>query len=280
VTDYIENRSPDEIERDIRATQQDMSETVDQIQNEFTGRNLFNSLLDKADESGVDARYLIDAARRNPLALGMIALGGIWLVSDADARPSALKLSSGRSGGSDDGEGVGGWQPEHRSYIDHMAKCEQRADEDDASYHRRRDHNRASYFMLERNHDEDDHSFRQRLDEATEKLRESRDKASESVRNLGNQSMERAQQAATKAKGLYFDNPLITGLAAAFVGAIAGSALPSTRVEGHYLGGVGETAFDTVKAGLHKAGDEARQQKDQALHKVDEMMGNPGQQEG
>ncbi|MFN3473395.1 MAG: DUF3618 domain-containing protein [Blastomonas sp.] len=279
MTDYTDQRSPDEIERDIRATQQDMSDTVDQIQNEFTGRNLFNSLLDKADENGVDARYLIDAARRNPLALGMIALGGIWLVSDADARPSALKLSSGSSGGGEGSQVYGDWHAEHRTYTDHMARCEQRPDEDDASYRRRRDHNRASYFMLEQNHDEDEHSFRKRLDEAAEKLRERRDRTSESVRNLGSQSAERAQQAASKARGLYYENPLISGLAAAFVGAIAGSALPSTRVEDRYMGGVGETALDTAKAGLHKAGDEARRQKDHALDKVDEAMSSHGGQQ-
>lgn len=275
MTDHNDQRSPDEIERDIRATQRDMSDTVGQIQNELTGRNLFNSLLDKADENGVDARYLIDAARRNPLALGMIALGGIWLVSDGDARPSALKFSSGKSGSADDSDtGSGDWHPEHRAYAEHMSRCEQRADEDDLSYQRRRNHSRASYFMLERDHDEDEHAFRQRLDDATAKLRERRDKAGESVRNLGNQSRERAQQAASKAQGLYYDNPLISGLAAAFVGAIAGSALPSTRTEERYIGGMGETAFDTAKEGLHKAGDEARRQKDHALDKVDDAMGS------
>jgi len=153
-----------------------------------------------------------------------------------------------------------------------MSRCEQRPDEDDMSYQRRRNQSRANYFMLERDHDEDDHAFRKRLDEATEKLRERRDKASESVRNLGNQSRERAQQAASKAQGLYYDSPLIGGLAAAFVGAIAGSALPSTRVEERYVGGLGEAAVDTAKAGLHKAGDEARRQKDHALDTIDEAM--------
>ncbi|MDM7955733.1 DUF3618 domain-containing protein [Blastomonas sp.] len=274
MTDYTDPRSPEDIERDIRATQQDMSDTVEQLQSEFTGRNLFNSLLDKADENGVDARYLIDAARRNPLALGMIALGGIWLVSDADARPSALKISSGRAGGDDSDHGVGDWHSEHRTYIDHMARCEQRPDEDDASYRRRRNHNRASYFMLERGHDEDEHSFHQRLDDATEKLRERRDKATESVRNFASQSRDQAQHAAAKAQGLYHDNPLISGLAAAFVGAIASSALPSTRVENHYIGGVGETALDTAKAGLHQASEEALHQKDRVLDQVDNALGS------
>lgn len=278
MTDFNDQRSPDEIERDIRATQQDMSDTVDQIQSEFTGRNLLNSLLDKADESGVDTRYLIDAARRNPLALGMIALGGIWLVSDADARPSALKMSSRQSGSHDDDQESGDWHPEHRAYTQHMERCEQRSDEDDLSYQRRRNHSRANYFMLERGHDEDEHSFRQRLDDATEKLRDRRNKASESVRSFGSQSRERAQHTASKAQGLYYDNPLVSGLAAAFVGAIAGSALPSSRVEDRYLGAVGETALDTAKTGLHKAGDEARRQKDQALDKVDEAMSGQRQE--
>lgn len=101
MTTTTDNRSSEEIERDIRATQKDMHRTVEQIEGELTGRNMLNSLLDKADENGVDTRYLIDAARRNPLALGMIAVGGLWLVSDADARPSAMKPSLGRFGSHD-----------------------------------------------------------------------------------------------------------------------------------------------------------------------------------
>jgi ElaB/YqjD/DUF883 family membrane-anchored ribosome-binding protein len=273
VTDYQDQRSPDEIERDIRATQQDMSDTVEQLQNEFTGRNLLNSLLDKADANGVDARYLIDAARRNPLALGMIALGGIWLVSDADARPSALKRSSGRTGNDDADRGHGDWHAEHRAYADHMARCEQRPDEDDLSYQRRRNHNRASYFMLERGHDEDEPSFHQRLDAAADTLRARRDTAAESIRDFSSQSRDQARQAAAKAQGLYRDNPLVSGLAAAFVGAIAGSALPPTRVETQSLGGIGESALDTAKAGLHKVGDAARHQKDEVIDRVDAAMG-------
>lgn len=267
-----DNRSPDEIERDIRATQQDMSRTVEQIEGELTGRNIFNSLLDKADESGVDTRYLIDAARRNPLALGMIAIGGLWLVSDADARPSALKMSSGGSDHKTSND-AGSWHPEHRSYVEHMARCERQPGEDDQSYRRRRDDTRATYFMLEQSHDEDESTFRKRLDDATERLRERREKASASAREFGQHSRDRARQATSKAQDLYFDNPLIGGLAAAFAGAIAGSALPSTRTEEAYVGGMGEQAIDTAKAKMKQAGDQARQKKDQMVDKADEKMG-------
>lgn len=272
-----DNRSPEEIERDIRATQNDMSRTVEQLEGELTGRNILNSLLDKADESGVDTRYLVDAARRNPLALGMIAIGGLWLVSDADARPSALKMSRN---GSDHGMGndTGTWHPEHRSYVDHMARCERQPGEDDQSYRRRRDDTRATYFMLEQGHDEDEHTFSKRLDDATNRLRERREKASERTRELGRQSRDRARQATSKAQDFYFDNPLIGGLAAAFAGAIAGSSIPSTRTEEAYVGGLGEQAIDTAKTKMKQTGDQARQKKDEMIDRADEKMGSSNQQ--
>src|SRR4028119_1827871 len=86
---------PAAIEQDIRRTQEDMSRTVDKIGNQLTARNIFNALLDKADENEVDARMLIDGARRNPVALGLIAAGAIWLVSDKDSKfPSLPKGKS------------------------------------------------------------------------------------------------------------------------------------------------------------------------------------------
>src|SRR5215217_6281845 len=79
-------QNPDAIERDIRRTQEDMSRTVDKIGDQLTLKNVFNSLLDKADENGVDSHYLVDGARRNPIALGLIAAGAIWLVSDKNSK--------------------------------------------------------------------------------------------------------------------------------------------------------------------------------------------------
>jgi ElaB/YqjD/DUF883 family membrane-anchored ribosome-binding protein len=273
-----DNRSPDEIERDIRHTQADMSRTVDELEHEMTGRNLFNTLLDKADENGVDARYLLDAARRNPLALGMIAIGGLWLVSDSDARPSAMKPSSNPFGGDHEHDDEG-WHREHRAYVAHMARCERRPDEDDAAYRRRRDDARADYFMIERRHDEDESSHRKRLDEATDQLRQRRDQAAQRARELGRQSRERAGAAASQAQGFYEDNPLLGGLAAAFVGAVAGSALPATRTEEDYLGSTGEQALGEAEARAREAGEQARRKKDEMVDKADRRMdGDSGRQ--
>jgi len=281
MTDNTMERSPEEIERDIRSTQEEMSRTVQQIEGELTPRNIFNSLLDKADQNGVDARYLIDAARANPIALGMIALGGLWLVSDVDARPSALGLRTGRSDKpSTDRRSNDGWHADHRSYVDHMARCEPQQGEDDTSYRRRRDHNRASYFMIEQGHQEDESTFRQRLDDATEQLRHRRDQASESAHTLMLQGRERARQAVSGAKGFYNENPLASGLAAAFVGAIAGSALPATRAEEEYVGELGEQALDTARAKARQVGEDALHRKDELLDRIDQGIAGEGASNG
>lgn len=272
-----DQRSPEEIEREIRATQAEMSRTARQIEGELTPRNIMDALLDKAGDNGVDGRYLIDAARRNPLALGMIAIGGLWLVSDADARPSAMGLPMRRSNGSGNGKGSDAhgdhWHPEHRSYVEHMARCEPQPGEDEQSYRRRRDHSRASYFMLEQGHDEDESAFRRRLDEATEGLRQRRERMSEGARTFAGQSRDRTRQAMDDARGFYFDNPLLGGLAAAFVGAVAGSALPATRTEEDYVGGLGEQALDAAGSRARQAGEEVRHRKDDMLDEVDNRLG-------
>ena len=72
------------IEEDIRRTQDEMSRTVDQIGQQLAPRNLINSLLNQAES--IDLQKLLDGARRNPLALAMIAGGAVWLVSDQDAK--------------------------------------------------------------------------------------------------------------------------------------------------------------------------------------------------
>lgn len=272
-TNTTDQRTPEEIEREIRATQADMSRTVRQIEGELTPRAIIDALLDKAGQTGVDSDYLIDTARRNPLALGMIAIGGLWLVSEADARPSALKLPVGRSGGTSGASHDSAWEPEHRSYVEHMSRCERMADEDDLTYRRRRDIARANYFMIEQGHQEDEGAFRQRLDAATDSLRLRRERMSESAHAFADRSRERSRHMLADARGFYFDNPLVSGLAAAFVGAVAGSAIPATQTEEDTVGALGEQALDAAGARARQAGDVARDGKDELIDRVEEKLG-------
>lgn len=264
-----QTRDPDAIEADIRRTQENMSETVDRIGDQMSPRSLFDALLDKADENGIDARYILDGARRNPLAMALISAGGIWLVSDYDAKPSAFTSNSGSDGISSNAYD---YDPDHRGYVEHMSRIERQPDEDDTIYRRRRDEHRGTYLMIERDHDEDDKSYRQRLDDATNRMREKRDSFADSARQTRSDLAKRGRRTMDKGRDAYNSNPLVGGLAAAIVGAIAGSVIPSSQTEREKLGPQGAKTLDQAKAKAHEVGREARAKKDEAVAKADRKM--------
>ncbi|MEM7687476.1 MAG: DUF3618 domain-containing protein [Pseudomonadota bacterium] len=289
-----DNRSPDQIQRDIKRTQDDMSRTVDKIGDQFTMRNLVNALFDKAEENDVQARKLIDGARRNPLALGLISAGAIWLASDHEARPGSFRSGDRNNSDADDKS----WREklseklpdfddsherDHRAYVDHMNLCKPRDNEDDTSYQRRRDYARGTFLMIERRHNEDDAGYRQRLDEATEKLRTKRDEMAERARtaredatrrmqSASEQAKQRASQGADRITNTYQQNPVIGGLAAALIGMIAGSAAPATAREREVFGDVGEDMVETARQKAQDMGEKARAKKDELVEKADNKV--------
>ena len=287
MNDTIRNNSttsedPAAIEHDIRRTQNEMSRTVDKLGDQLTMKNLFNAMLEKADENGIDAQFLLDGARRNPIALGLIAAGAIWLVSDKNSKfPST---SSGKSSGrrSDDFE-QSGRDVHHQDYLSHMSSLEMRDGEDASAYQRRRDLHRAIFLMCERKPEEDDHSFRQRLEDLTDKFREKRSAWSDSLSQAGSSAAESAQraggtvqrtarQAADRAQDLYDGNPLVVGILAAAVGAGIGSAAPISRKEQQTLGELGADARDMVAQQKDELTSKAMDKKDELLERADQAL--------
>ena len=271
---------PAMIEKDIRRTQEDMSRTVDKIGDQLTFRNLFNALLDKADENDVDARYLVEGARKNPIALGLIAAGAIWLVSDKNSKFPSMP---GRDKSPDEDElDLTGYDVHHRDYVSHMSALEIRDGEDSAAYQRRRDDARAAFLMCERTTDEDDHSFRQRLDSMTETFREKRrawtDSASHAASSAGSSTKRTARRAASAGQDAYYGNPLVGGALAAALGAALGSSVPISRKEQETLGDVGHKARDMASETTEQLASKAREKKDELIDKADQTIEGSGRE--
>lgn len=262
------HEDPATIEREIRRTQENMSSTVDRIGDQLSVKNVFNALLDKADENNVDARMLIDGARRNPIALGLIAAGAIWLVSDRDSKIPAIGGKSPKPFDTSKSH----LDVSHHDYISHMSAIERRADEQDAEYQRRRDIARSNFFMVERQHEEDESSFRQRLDSISEKFRDKRRAWANSSHDLQDSAKHQAQAAAMKTQDLYSENPLIGGILAAAIGAAFGSALPVTRAEKENFGPISQKARDVVGQQAEQMGTIVRDKKDELLDKADATL--------
>ena len=278
MTQTTTQEDPAKIEQDIRRTQEDMSRTVDKIGDQLTIRNIFNALLDKADDNDVDARYLVEGARKNPIALGLIAAGAIWLVSDKDSKfPSLPSRGKKPQAGTRDEFDLYGSDVHHRDYVSHMSSLDDlREGEDPVAYQRRRDTHRANFLMCERRHDEDETSFRQRLDQMTEKFRQKRhawtDSASQAGSATADSARRTARQATGYATGFYDSNPLIGGILAAAVGAALGSTIPVSRKEEEALGGIGAKARDMADEGKQQLTSQIRDKKEQLIGKAEEAI--------
>jgi len=259
---------PAEIEREIRRTQDDMSSTVDKIGDQLSIKNMFNALLDKADESDINARMIVDGARRNPVALGLIAAGAIWLLSDHDAKLPKMGLKSGkkRQDAAED------FDAEQHEYLTHMSAVQQQADEDFEAYNRRLDAARSTYFNTERAPDEDEGVFSKRLDTLTDKFRNKRHDWAVRSADGRDAAKLKAQAAIGKTQNLYAENPLVGGMLAAAIGAAFGAALPATRPEKDSLGALGKKARDAVNVQMDRVTGQARDKKDELLTKADEML--------
>lgn len=259
---------PAEIEREIRRTKDDMSSTVDKIGDQLSIKNMFNALLEKADESDVNARMIVDGARRNPVALGLIAAGTIWLLSDHDAKLPKMGLRSGknRAGVAED------FDAEQHDYLTHMSAVQQMADEDTDAFNSRYDAARSSYFNVERSAGEDESAFSKRLDSLAEKFRQKRHDFAARTADGRDAARLKAQAVIGKAQHAYAENPLVGGILAAAVGAAFGSALPATRPEKERLGALSQKARDAVNQQKERVSGQVREKKDALLTKADEML--------
>ena len=71
------------IERDVVRTQDEMGETVREIEDRLNPRDVAQSFI---GEDGMEtAKEALEVARRNPLPVALIAIGAVWLFATSDA---------------------------------------------------------------------------------------------------------------------------------------------------------------------------------------------------
>lgn len=218
-----------------------------------------------------NARMLLDGARRNPIALGLIATGAIWLISDKDSKIPSL------GSGSDGSDSDAAYQPDnhHRDYVSHMSSVEQRPDEDATAYQRRRDTARSNFLMVERDQEEDDSSFRERLNGMTDNFRETRHAWAES--SLQAQA---ATQAESSGRGGQGPKPLRGQSASGRHSRRCvwrcfwvGSA--DHRARAGYVGAAGRKGNDLVDEQTKQVTAQVREKKDELLDKADAALQKP-----
>jgi len=81
-----DNRTDQEqatIEQDVVETQDEMGETVRELEDKLNPRDIAQSFM--GDDATETAKEALEVARRNPLPVALIAVGAVWLFATSEA---------------------------------------------------------------------------------------------------------------------------------------------------------------------------------------------------
>ncbi len=279
-----DKRTPDEIERELERNRAALQDTVRSLESTFTPDTIFRSIADNVGRHGGDfGRSTLDAARANPLALGVTAVGLGWLmfgkgpsadrIADTAARASANGQGDSRYGTPDDAsfsaprgpvpagetgpksQGLSASQKARakwyrtENYVQYGAQSAS-----DRAGAARDGAARAGARVRDRSKE-----FAAQLSEGTERMSaEARERviaarerailAGESLRRAGGDVNRRARDGADKAVDFFEENPLIAGALALAAGALAASSLPRTQFEDEHFGEHSDRLYDEAEA--------------------------------
>lgn len=89
----------DAIEQDVVRTQDEMGETLQKLEDQLTPKGIAQSVM--GDRGTDTARELLDIVKQNPVPVGLIAIGTIWLLATARS-PMIDRLKSSVTSRSDE----------------------------------------------------------------------------------------------------------------------------------------------------------------------------------
>jgi ElaB/YqjD/DUF883 family membrane-anchored ribosome-binding protein len=102
------------------------------------------------------------------------------------------------------------------------------------------------------------------------------DTTREQFSNVSEQARHGAQVATDQFRSTLQDSPLALGIAALAAGAIVGLSLPSTRIEGEYMGEARDRVVDRAKSMAHDATEKVQRVTEEAGRTLKETAQKEG----
>jgi hypothetical protein len=217
------DRRARELRAEIEDTREEMSETIEAIQDRLKPGNIVAGATERvrtattegvrnmAESASDTARYAMERTREmagpNRIPLGLIGVGAAWLLIE--------RMRDGERH-----NGYDRWERNRTSY----------------GYGRDEYTSSDRHFYGERGRESERGSW----SEATDRVGSSARDAGEAVRRTSRRAQNRLQR-------LMRENPLMAGAAAAVIGAAVGMALPETERENEWLGDTKETVVDRAQ---------------------------------
>ncbi len=248
-----QERTPDQIEREIEVTRERMSRDIDALGDKLSPQNLkrqakeaitgkaqdvVNNVGDQARDTG---SRLFDFIRDNPLPVAAVGLGAVWLIQQRNrSEISGDRMARFAYTGPDRrGTGVG------QRIADRAGEVRNRVGEAASGFSERAGEIAGS---------------------ARERVGDLGHSARERVSDLGSRAKEGTERARGGLDRMMDENPLAVAAAAAILGLTVGLLVPETERENRLMGGTRDTLVDRaqntaqrVKDAAVEAGNEVRE---------------------
>jgi hypothetical protein len=229
-----DDRSPDEIERDIRHTRDEVSSTLDAIQSKLTPGQMMDQALNYMRSSlpADFGRNLNESVRNNPIPVALVGIGLAWMMMSG-RRGSMMGSSS--MGSSMDASSMGS------SSLGSMQS---------SSMHSSSMSDSSSGGMMQGMRDSAQHmadrtremtgSARERLSSTAAGARDSIASTAAGARDrmadIAHRSRDQMSRARAGMSQVIDEQPVVVGALGVALGAMLGAALPSTRQEDQLMG--------------------------------------------
>ena len=285
-----------EIRQEIEQTREDMSETIDAIQEKLRPRNIVaqatSSVRSAASEKVRDMREMAstageaagDTARQNPIPMAMMGLGAAWMMMNRSSSERAMSQryvnTRGEVTGGDNGwierikdnpvpaalAGIGlAWlafgDSGHRSRSTASYDRYRSAADYNPSLHAA-GHTVGGYSATSYSEDESGTG----VGEMASNIASRAGDLAQDARLTARRTTRRAQN---QLERLLQDNPLMVGAAAAVIGAAVGAALPETERENEWMG----EARDSVVSQAQEMARDAKSKVQEAAGGVADTAG-------
>ena len=296
----VETQSPEEIERRIEETRQQMSQTLEALQERLAPGDLMEEAWKYVRGSGADVgKGLIETVRENPVPTLLIGIGLSWLVVggsvsrsrsqgpygyyqgydgrdyDTDlgyegGTPGTYAGDSHRSGLADKARQT--WQGAKEKISETAAKVKGRTSEmAERISDRGQDTGDSMHTQGQSKSAQLNEKYQQAAHRSQEVYQHSMDRAAELGHNAKARYSEQKRRARQTVQTVIEDHPLAVVAIGVGVGAFIGAMLPTSRQEQQLLGDTGAQLRDTVMSAGREQVDRAREAVERTAHAVREQ---------
>jgi len=227
-----------EIREEIVETRNDMSETIDAIQERLspahlaaqakdTVRNAATEKVQQMANSAGDAmeqvfgRSFVDTIRENPIPAAMVGIGAAWLIRNSRAAHQGYGYDGGYGRGGGYRVGSRQWDVD-RAYGDRYGVVGTRGTIGAAERESIGDQARDTFDNLS-------------------------DRAQSAAADVSDATRRVAYRARLQTRDVLQNNPLALGAAALLIGAVVGMSVPETEMENHLMGEARDSVVDRAR---------------------------------